>query len=272
MGAALQVLTASKANITGGAFEALSAAGGDSLSIFSFPSGSRAWLLTAWAIDSDSAAEFDIRSPRLHDNVRGIRMATTPLSPGAVTANGAQILLPRYVKQPLYSADTLIEEVNGTAADDAILSQLIYYENLPGIDADLVTWQEIEARIVNIVGIKVAPTANATPGTFGATVALNSSDDRLQADLSYALLGYTTTVPFTTVRIKGPNTGNLGVGGPGMVDGYITSNWFVNLSRDFGMPLIPVIAANNRGTTNIDIVDGEASTAPVIDLILAELM
>lgn len=272
MGAALHCLTASKANITGGAFESLSAAGGDSLSIFSFPSGSSAYLLTAWAIDSDSAAEFDIRSPRLHDNVRGIRVATTPLAPGAVATNGAQILLPRYVRQPLYSADTLIEEVNGTAGDDAVLSQLIYYENLPGIDADLVSWQEIQARIVNIVGIKVAPTASATPGTFGATVALNASDDRLQADLSYALLGYTTTIPFATLRVKGPNTGNLGVGGPGMIDGFITANWFVNLSRDFNMPLIPVIAANNRGTTNIDIVDGEASTAPTIDLIFAELM
>lgn len=272
MGAALHCLTASKANITGGAFESLSAAGGDSLSLFSFPSGSRAFLLTAWGIDSDSAAEFDIRSPRLHDNVRGIRVGTTPLAPGAVTANGAQLLLPRYCKQPLYSSDTLIEEVNGTAADDAILSQLIYYENLSGIDANLATWQEIAGRIVNIVGIKVAPTASATPGTFGATTALNASDDRLQADLFYALLGYTSTVPFTTLRVKGPDTGNLGVGGPGMIDGNITADWFITLSQRYQLPLIPIIAANNRGTTSIDIVDGEANTAPVVDLILAELM
>ena len=272
MGAALHCLTASKANITGGAFEALSAAGGDSLSLFSFPDGSRAWLLTAWGISSDAAFEFDIRSPRMHDNVRGIRMAGTPLAPAAVTLNGAQILLPSYAKQPLYSADTLIEEVNGTAADDAVLSQLIYYENLKGIDANLVTWQEIDPRIVNIVGIKVAPTASGTPGTFGATVTLTSSDDRLQADISYALLGYLTTIPFTTVRVKGPNTGNLGVGGPGMINGAITANWFVDLARRFNLPLIPVIDANNRGTTVIDLVDGEASTAPTIELIFAELM
>lgn len=265
------MLTAGKANLTGGAFESLSALGGDSLSLFSFAQGSRAFLLTAWAIDSDSKAEFDIRSPRLHDNTRGIRVSTTPLAPGAVASNGAQIVLPRYTKQPLYSSDTLIEEVNGTAADDAILSQLIYYENLGGIAANLVTWAEIESRIANIVGIRVAPTSGAVVA-FGATVTLISTEDRLQADLNYALLGYTADTPFTTFGIKGPDTGNLRVGGPGMIDGYITSNWFVNLSRDYGLPLIPVIEANNRGTTVIDCVDGEGATAPGINLIFAELL
>jgi hypothetical protein len=271
MGAALHELSAGKPAITGGAFESLSALGGDSLSLFAFPTGSRAWLLTQWAIDSDAKAEFDTRSPRLHDNVRGLRVSTTPLAPGAVTTNGAQIVGPRYAKQPLYSSDTLIMEVNGTAADDAILSSLIYYENLPGIQANLVTWQEIESRIVNLVGIKVAPTAGTTT-VFGATVALNSSDDRLQADVDYALLGYTTDTPFTTFGIRGPDTGNLRVGGPGMIDGYITTNWFVNLSKDQNLPLIPVINANNRGTTNIDLTDGEGGITPNIDLIFAELM
>jgi len=271
MGAALHMLSSGKANITGGAFESLSALGGDSLSLFAFPTGSRAWLLTQWAIDSDSKCEFDTRSPRLHDNVRGIRVATTPLAPGAVTTNGAQITLPRFVKQPLYSSDTLIQEVNGTAVDDVILSQLIYYENLPGVSANLVTWQEIESRIVNIVGIRVVPTSGAVVA-FGSTVALNSTDDRLQADVDYALLGYTADTPFTTFGLKGPDTGNLRVGGPGMIDGFITSNWFVNLSRDQNLPLIPVINANNRGTTVIDCCDGEGATAPGIDLIFAELM
>lgn len=271
MGAALHMLTSGKANITGGAFESLSALGGDSLSLFAFPSGSRAWLLTAWGIDSDSKADFDIRSPRLHDNVRGIRMSNTPLAPGAVTANGAQIMLPRYAKQPLYSSDTLVEEVNGTAADDAILSQLIYYENLPGVSANLVTWAEIEARVVNIVGIRVSPTSGAVVA-FGTAVALNSTDDRLQADIDYALLGYTVDTPITTIGIKGPNTGNIRLGGPGMVDGLITSNWFVQLSRDTGLPCIPVINANNRATTFIDTCDGEGATAAGINLIFAELM
>src|SRR5262252_3547088 len=129
MGAALHVLTSAKANITGGAFEALSPIGGDSLSLFAFPSGSRAWLLTQWAYNSANKSEFDTRSPRLHDNVRGIRVATTPLAPGVAAANGAQLVLPRWCKQPLYSSDTLIQEVNATATNNTELSSLIYYEN-----------------------------------------------------------------------------------------------------------------------------------------------
>lgn len=271
MGAALHMLTSGKANLTGGAFESLSAVGGDSLSLFSFPTGSRAWLIHQWAIDSDSKAEFDTRSPRFHDNTRGIRVSTTPLAPGAVTANGAQIVYPAGVRQPLYSSDTLIQEVNGTAADDAILSSLIYYENLPGVDANLVSWPEIESRIVNLVGIRVVPTSGAVVA-FGSTVTLISTEDRLQADISYALLGYTTDTPFTTFGIKGADTGNVRVGGPGMVDGLITAQWFRNLSERTGLPLIPVIQANNRGTTVIDCCDGEGATAPGINLIFAELM
>lgn len=272
MGAALQTVTASKAAITGGSFESLSAAGGDSLTVFAFDSPASAWLLSAWGISSDAKYEFDIRSPRLHDNVRGIRLAGSPLFPGAVTANGCSILLPRYAKQPLYSADPLIAEVNGTAADDAVLSWAVYYENLRGIQANLVTWEEIQARIVNYVGIKVAPTASATPGTFGATVALNSTETRLQADISYALLGATADTPFVTCRVKGPDTGNLGIGIPMGGFSEISCQWFIELAKAHNMPLIPVIQANNQGSTNIDIVDGEASTAPVVDLVFAELM
>jgi hypothetical protein len=271
MGAALHGLTAAKANITGGAFEALSAIGGDSLSLFSFPTGSRAFLLTQWGYNTANKAEFDTRSPRLHDNVRGIRVATTPLAPGVAAANGAQILLPRFFKQPLYSSDTLIQEVSATATNNSELTSLIYYENMPGVQAQLVTYDEIAARIANIVGIRVAPTSGAVV-SFGATVALNSVDDRLQADLYYAVLGYTTDTPFTTFGIKGPDTGNLRIAAPGMVDGLITANWFVDLSKAQNLPTIPVIAANNRGTTVIDCADALGATAPVIDLILAELM
>lgn len=271
MGVALQTVTASKANITGGAFESLSAVGGDSLQLFAFDSPSNCWLLNMWGISSDAKFEFDLRSPRLHDNVRGIRVAGSPLFPGAVTANGCQILLPRVVKQPMYSADTLIAEVNGTAVDDAVLSWTVFYENLKGIAANLVTWDEIANRIANIVGIKVAPTASGTAGTFGSTVTLTSTETRLQADLSYALLGATYDTPFVTARIKGPDTGNFGIGLPGGGFEELSSQWFVDMSKLHGLPTIPVIQANNAGATNIDLVDGEASTAPVIDLIFAEL-
>lgn len=271
MGAAFETITAAKANITGGAYEALPAVAGDSLTVRAFNAPGQAWLLDAWAIDSDHKALFDIRSPRLHDNVRGILMANMALTPGGAAAVAAQLMFPAGAAQPYYSADPLIAEVNGTAADDAVLCQSIYYSDLPGANANLHSWAEIKPRVKNYVGILVQPTANATPGGRGASVALNSVDSRLKADTQYALLGALTDTPVTLIGFYGADTGNYRVGIPGIWDPAKSRTWFVDLSLREGLPLIPVLNANNQGSTNIDLVDAEASTQPNITLMFAEL-
>src|SRR5919204_2661927 len=98
--AALQTIIAASAGITGGAFEALTGQGGDTLGIASAGTGPIN-LVDVWGADDTSAFEFDIRSSLLHDNVRGIRMAGKPPAPGAVTAHGPALLPPLGLKQPL---------------------------------------------------------------------------------------------------------------------------------------------------------------------------
>lgn len=267
--AALQGILAQKQNITGGAWEALSPGTGDSFTIANFPNTSRAYILDAWSGNGSSKCQFSIRSPRMHDNVRGIRLAHQ-FNPTLSGADGdPQILLPSVVRQPLYSSDTLVIEVNGTALDEALLTLLVYYEDLPGADAMLYTWEAIEPRIANIVGILNSPTAGAACD-YGTSVALNASDDRLKADTYYAVLGAVSDLPCHTVGIRGPDTGNYRCSLPMSWDGQKSSGFFVDMAREHRLPLIPVINANNKGATLVDAAD-VTNTAPNVTWILAEL-
>src|SRR5581483_6698155 len=171
----------------GGARDALAAASGDSLSIRWFEAGTRVTLLDVWTGNNASKMDVFIRSPLLHDNTSGIRLAHQ-FNPTLSGADGNPQLLfgPQYV-QPLHPTDTLIVEVLGTALDDVTACLSLMYEtpSMPG-------------------------------GRFlTADEAINSDDDRLKANTDYALIGLTTDLPFTALKIVGPDTANLGVPIPG---------------------------------------------------------
>src|SRR3982750_4211342 len=134
---AVQLINAFKQNITGGAFESLSAGTGDSLTIANFRDGTRATIDEVWSATKTNAASFDIRSPRMHDNVRGLRFTQNFTPTLAGTEKAVQILLPGVAQQPVYKSDVLTCEVNGTAADNANLAFLVDYEDLPGVAARL---------------------------------------------------------------------------------------------------------------------------------------
>src|SRR5438067_4894845 len=268
--AALQTVIMAKANITGGAFEALSGQSGDTASVAS-AGVSPIQLIDVWGISSDAAFEFDIRSTLLHDNTRGIRLAGTPLAPGAVTANGCQILWPWNLAQKLTPGDTLTVEVNGTNADDAVLALNILYSQLSVASARFIDVNTLRSRMVNLLGIKVAPTASGTAGAYGTARAFNADDDRLRANTDYAILGLTTTIPFVSAQLQGYDFGNFRIGIPGYPYPERTSPWFVELSLREGLPLVPVFNSNNKASTTVTVIDGEASTAPVIDFVLAQL-
>lgn len=267
---ALETIIASGELSGTGDYEALAAASGDSLTVRAFDAGS-ANLLEAWALDSLHPALFDIRSPRLHDNVRGILMANLAQPLAVAGKAGAQLMLPAGATQAYYSADPLIVEANGTADDQCALAQTIYYSDLPGSAAQLYTWAQLAPRVVNWVGILVQPEASGTPGQYGDSVALNAVDARLKADTKYALVGALSTLPVLSVAVSGADTGNYRIGIPLTFDSAHSRGWLAAQSIAHGLPLIPVIRANNQGSTNVWLVDVEASTAPNITLMFAEL-
>jgi hypothetical protein len=114
----------------GGGWDALTAGSGDSFSIKSFPSGSRAHIVGVHGGNSTTKCDFSIRAPRMHDSPRGYRMAYE-FNPTLSGADGNPALLwPLGLKQEVHSTDTLVSETLATANDDVNLVASIYYENL----------------------------------------------------------------------------------------------------------------------------------------------
>ncbi len=272
MGTYLDSVLAFKDSLTGaGARDALAAASGDSLSMRWFEQGTRVTLLDVWGGNNVSKMDVFIRSPLMHDNTSGIRFAHAFNPTQSGPDGNPNLYLPPAWKQQLIPTDTLTVEVLGTALDDVTVCLSLLYEtpSMPG--GRFITADEVNARTRNLVGIRVSPPPPAATSTWGTADALDSDDNRLKANTDYALLGHTTDLPFTALKIAGPDTANLGIPIPGYRDENVTSGWFWDMSRRFGMALCPVINANNKSVTNISAADVGGGTAPLVSLLFAEL-
>lgn len=268
MGLAFEVVTGGKTAITGGAFEALTPASGNTFSIRNFEGPQGAQIEEVWIVNNASKGRLSIKSPRMHDQTRGLLVANA--APQAAALNEEPSLaLPGFATIPLYASDVLAVEYIGSASDDVVASFLVAYNDLQGADGRFVTWEAILSRIRSFVGILVTPTAGTI--TYGTAVALDSSDNRLKANTDYALLGADVDLACCTVGITGPDTSNYRVGMPGKVVPQGGGDWFVNLSRKYNKPHIPVINSNNKGNTLIDVVQADDAAAVNVTLILAEL-
>jgi hypothetical protein len=273
----LTSIGAFKQSLSGGAFEALAATTGDSLTIISFPDNNSAWVEEVWSGNSAHKMEVAIFSPRFGDNQYGLRLQHQ-FNPTLSGADGdPQLLLPRTLDVPVYSTDLLNVQVNGTASDNADVVLQLYYENIQGAGQRLATWDQVKPLIAQanttqsrVLAIEVTVTPGTT-GNYGTAVALNANDDRLQADFDYALLGYTVDQPTTSIGIKGPDTGFYRIGMPGHWDARHTGDWFVQQSEWRGTPHIPIINANNKATTFLDGLSSNNAGATKVSLVLAQL-
>jgi hypothetical protein len=258
-----------KQNITGGAFEALAAGTGDSLAVPNFIQASNADLLTAWGANSANACDFDVRSPSLHDNTRGIRMAYA-FQPTVGAGDKTQILLPDLITQTLYPSDVLIAEVNGTATNNVALEFLSYFDNLPGATQRLISPGEVYARQKNFVGIRVSVVAGAA-GDWGSTRFLNQDDDRLIANTDYAVMGWTGQIPCLAVGMVAPETSGRKISAPVHWDANISGDFFMNLSNLYQRPCVPVVNSNNKGNVTFQAASPAGATAVAMEVILCQL-
>jgi hypothetical protein len=267
MAAALQTVTFFKQNLTGGAFEALAPATGDSATFFNIPQDTGAYLAEIWGVDNASPCELSLTASRFHDQTFGIRLAVPS---GALLAPTTRpsLLSPAGFDQPIYPSDVLSIQANGTAADNVNCTLQLYYPNLPGVMPRLATSAFVRQNTRNIVGVRVSPTSGA--GTYGATVALNSVTNLLHADRDYALLGFTAQTPIASLVVAGIDTGNMRVGGPVLAAPEHDAYMFADMADKYGQPLIPIINANNAGATTIAAAH-TAAAAKVVDVLLAEL-
>lgn len=253
-----------KATAPGSTLTALTMASGDSLAVRNTPIGADIRLINAWAFNT-GAGVLRIRSPRLHDNVQGIRLRVAALDPTN--------LLPKGAWQALIPQDTLIAELSGSATAGKIeqAQLLIWYRDLPGIAARLANWQDVMAAAVNELTNEVAITAGSAGGYSGAA-ALNATFDLLKANTDYAVIGATADAACAAMTMKGPDTGNLHVGVPGPTTGrWITVDWFKSLSERLGLPCIPIINSANKAGTTIEVVQNDGGAAVNVTWYLLEL-
>lgn len=235
---------------------------GDTFGVANFSLTSQAYLDQMWA-NGGSTDFARIRSPRMHDANQGIRLAVN---------NIVNVpLLPWELDQPLYPSDTPVVELDETAAATGAVAAIYRYQDLPGVNPRYATWDEISSRVVAVSGVSVALGAIAGIGQYSAGNAINTSFDNFEAGADYALLGYEMAAARLAIAIQGQDTGNLKIGGPGINDARTTSDWFVNAGKRGGSPYIPIIAANNKGSTMVFQTDNAASAATTVTLILAEL-
>lgn len=261
MGLAVEVLAGRVVN-PGAALTALTANSGDSFAIRAMAAGSAAWIDDIWAHEA-TAGIIRVRSPRLHDNVQGIRLSNPTVS--------ARALLPDLLNQPVYSQDVLTVELSGGGAETDVGCLAMYYENVAGLDARLTTWEQVTPRIRNILTQEVAIAAATTLGDWSAGTTLNTTFDLLKANVDYAVLGYVCGGGVAAVALRGPDTGNVRIGGPGTTEELETRDWFLRQSKALGKPWIPIINAANKGATLAFQVSASAAVTTTVDWILAEL-
>lgn len=263
MGQALELLTGF-VTAPGAILTALTMAIGDTLSIRSFNDPSSARLLTNWT-DSQGIGAFQIRSPKLHDNVQGITIQTVIGNPLP--------LMPEGVTQKVYSQDTLTALLSGSAVagDIETACMLMHYDDLPGISARLIDAMELAERCEEIM-ISTNTIATGTAGGYSGSQAINATVDNWKANRDYALIGYQVSVQCAAIRWAGSDTGNLGVGGPGDISQKdITGDWFRYLSMNTGRPLIPVFNAANKQSILISAAQDENGADPIVTSIFGLL-
>ena len=267
MGAGIE-LVVGQSTAPGATFTGITMAVGNTLTVRNTDINTPISLLAAWGFNN-SAGQLRIRSPRLHDNQQGIRMAISATTPA-----------PRYPRwgfqQKLIPQDTLIVENTGssTAGQLEMAALLIYYSNLPGINGRFIDSATLARRGVNMMGQSVAITTGATGG-YSGQVAINSGAglDQYKANTDYALVGYLVDTACCALRIQGVDSGNLGVGGPGFsANPEVTNNWFGWLSTYYQVPCVPVFNAANKFAVLVDVAQNQGGAAVNATFFLVELM
>ncbi len=263
MGTALDTVVGT-ATAPGATLTAVTVAAGDSLAVKATNPGVGIWLIEMIGFNN-VAGVFRLHSPRMHDNVQGIRtqvVATTPLP-----------LLSHLPLQRLFPQDTLIEEISGSGVAGNIETGvlMIYYEDLPGIAARFMSPDDLQRRAVNLLTVEV-DVAPGVGGGYTGSSALNKNFDLLIANTDYALLGATFSATVGVATIKGPDSGNLRQAIPGLSTfPQLTKDWFWRLSTWSRLPLIPIINSANKAATFIEGVASQAGTAFNVSLNLVQL-
>lgn len=242
MGLAIETIGFKVTN-PGATFTAVTVATGNSLTIRQFTPGTKAVLEQVLRQGATSGG-WRLLSPVFHDNVTGITL---------ITAETPSIwAMPDYIGQPVASGDTLVVQGTGGTAETECGAFTVYYQDVLGLDAKMYMWEDLASSIEQIKPFEVDVSVGGTAGVWTDAL-FNATDKQAKADRKYAVLGWLTDTALAAVAFYGGETGNVRIGGPGSTNAEDTSDFFVDEARRMGTPHIPVISANNFGSTNVSI-------------------
>lgn len=260
MGNLCEIITGRATNPA--ALTALTMNTGDTLGIRALGDGVTPYLEGVWTQQA-TAGVARVRSPNLHDPAQGIRLIANAAAPLQ--------LLPDGIEQRLLPTDVLIAEIQGGGAEVDAMALALYYANVGSGAGRFAMWEQVKAGLRNVLTVQVDVAGPATSGDWSAGTGLTNFSDQLHADTYYAVLGYTVDTASLAVAIRGPDTGNYKVGGPGPTNALETRDWFVRQSKTHGTPHIPVFNSQNKAATQVFVARVGAGGTINVSLILAEL-
>jgi len=235
---------------------------GDSNMVRNFNLASAAHLEDAWG-ENTTAGALEIKSPKLHDNVQGILLNIPAATP--------QPRLPDQMRQLLYPQDTLTILQSGEASGVDAGALLIAYDDLPGANARLYTWAQIQPMIKQYLTVQNNLTSSGTAGLYSTAQPINQVTDLLKANTDYALLGYAVSVTGTSIGWRSPDFSNYRIGGPCSTQIIETRDYFLRKAVTSGDAWIPVFNSANKGSTFVDCTKVATSTAVVVYTYLAQV-
>lgn len=250
-------------NATAGAIglTAGTAATGDSLTVRNFADSQWA-KLEAVSVQASGVRQARVTSPMLHDNVTGLTFS--------FAEEPTQFLMPREIGQALVAGDLLTFLISAAATSDSVGTLHVYYSQLGGGGARLFSWGDISGIVKSIKALEVDCTTSATIGAWSDTL-ITTTENQLHAHTDYAVLGFLADTAVCAVGVKGQETVNLRVCGPGPTITADQSDYFVRMSDLHNTPHIPVFNADNKGSYYVSTAANTASVSTKVTLILAEL-
>lgn len=237
---------------------------GDSFTVKNGRQGSRIALLDVVAFYG-SLGEIRVVGPHMNDTTEGIRSSVQLADP--------QCLMLGSHPEPLFPQDALVVTMFGTAtgAEVDVAGLVLWYEDLPGISARLITPDDVRSRGVRVVPVRNNIVSIAT-GLWGGAVALNALTDLLKPNTDYAVLGGCCSTVQGMISIRSPDWGNVRVGIPGkIVNTELSWDYFSRLSDRSGLPCIPIFNSGNKAATFVESMTDEAAVAVTVHWNLVEL-
>jgi len=220
-------------------------------------------IIALWQTNQ-TAGFGQIITPSGHDTTRGWRAGV------GIGVNVGQLALRQ--KLPLTPQETIAVLIAATAVagDVENLSMLIRYKDFPGINARLMTENQVLARTEKLTTIENSLASTAGP-SYGTPELFTTDSDLLKANRDYAILGMTSRTAVHCIYCQTPDGGNVRVGCPGMLRYDLGSQWFMIQSRLHDEPLVPVFNSGNKANCFIGVATDENAGTFVVTLHLALL-